>query len=280
MGLNLSIERKKMLNRPIANKKKIFSVADWQGQNEGEKILIYGDSGIGKTTLAALATVPVFIGVDDGGRKLVDPVTGERLKYIPDVCSFGDVRDALTQPNLFKDYKTIVIDNVTELQRWALPYTFATVMKEKGGVAKNVEDYGWHKGYRHWYDVMHLILPACDTLVRQGKNIIFVAQASVINRANPEGEDFLREGPELYHDSKVSILNDYVSWCDHVFRLNYTYIAVKDEKATSACDRAVFTHPEIHYTAKSRTLPIKYKVISFNSPKDDSVWKILFGGKK
>lgn len=267
---------------PSINKKKTFTIADWDGSKEGEKIMIHGQPGIGKTTLAILAPTPVFIGMDDGGRKMSHPITGKRLKVIPNITSFGDVRDALRQVNIFDDYQTIVIDTITELERWALPYTFITIPKEKGGPAKNVEDYGWHKGYRYWYDTMRLILQDCDSLVRRGKNIIFVAQSSVIKVANPGGEDFLKEAPELYHDDKVSILNSYVSWCDHVFRLGYTSITVdKEHKAASDQVRAVFVCPEIHFMAKSRNSFLEeQKVISFKDKKDNSIWRFLFGERK
>lgn len=265
---------------PSIKNRKTFIIVDWEGQKEGDKVLIYGDSGIGKTTLASLAPNSVFIGVDDGGRKMTHPVTGKRLKVIPNIMSFADVRDALHQISLFDNYETIVIDNITELERWALPYTFATVPKEKGQIAKNVEDYGWHKGYRYWYDTMRLILQDCDTLVRKGKNIILVAQGTTIETVNTGGENFLKEAPELYHDKNVSTLNAYVSWCDHVFRIGYTSVSVEHQKAASTQERAIFVCPEIHFIAKSRNASLEEcKVISFANKKDDSIWKFLLNEK-
>ena len=61
---------------PIAKRvPKTFAVEEWQGDIEGEKIIIHGKYGMGKTTLATMAPAPVFIGLDDGGRKLKDPRT-------------------------------------------------------------------------------------------------------------------------------------------------------------------------------------------------------------
>src|SRR4030042_1258795 len=190
--------RLKMSLPPSIKNKKTFAISDWEGHKEGEKIIVYGESGIGKTTLAALSPDSVFIGVDDGGRKMPHPVTGKPLKCVPGITSFADVRDALRQPNLFKEYKTVVIDNITELERWGLIYTFNTVPKQNKQKAINVEDYGYHHGYRYWYDSMRLILQDCDPLMRAGINILMVAQSTTIKIANPGGEDFLKEGPELY----------------------------------------------------------------------------------
>jgi len=264
---------------PKAKPIKSFNIVSWTGENEGEKIILYAPSGMGKSTLASMLPNPVFIGVDDGARKIRHPKTGEPVKAITGVTTFADVRKVLADVTLFNDFETIVIDTVTELQHLGLAYTFKTVPKDKGGAAINIEDYGWHKGYRYWYDTMRLILQACDNLIHNSKNICFIAQANTIRLANPAGEDFLQDGPELYHDKNVSILNQYVSWSDHVLKIGYSHVAVKEEKAGSSGRRAIFVHPEIHFIAKSRSIPQKYAVVSFDEPGDDSIWRILFGDK-
>ena len=258
-----------------------FKVTPWSGDAEGEKVILYGESGIGKTTLASLAPDPVFIGIDDGGRKIKHPVTGELLNHIPGIETFSDVREVLQDVSLFKDYQTINLDNVTELERWGLPHLFKTVSKNQSGVAvKHIEDYGYHKGYRRWHDVMRLILGDCDHLVRAGKNIVMVAQSTIIKSVQAGQEDFVKEGPSLYHDKNVSTLNAYVEWADHVLRIATHDNKVKEGKVVSGTmDRAVFTHPEPCFYAKSRTIPADYNVVAFEEPKDDSIWKVLFGGK-
>ena len=58
---------------------KTFAVSVWDGKGEGQKIILYGPNGHGKTTLAAMAPNPVFIGLDDGGRQTRNPKTGEEI---------------------------------------------------------------------------------------------------------------------------------------------------------------------------------------------------------
>jgi energy-coupling factor transporter ATP-binding protein EcfA2 len=258
---------------------KQFTIAAWTGAGEGEKIVIYGDSGIGKTTLCALLPKPVFIGIDDGGRKLKHPITGNDLDRVPQITNFADVRAAL-QSNVFESAESIVFDTATDLQKWALPAVFTHVKIGQNKTATCLEDYGYHKGYRHWYDTMLLVLSDCDRWVRKGKNIVFVAQSSTIRIANPAGEDFLKQAPELHHDNSVSILNAYVSWADHVFRVAHSHISVQDGKAGSSNERAVFVHPEVHFFAKSRTISADYPVVTFTNPQDDSIWQLLFGEKE
>lgn len=263
------------VSAPIRSNK-TFAVEDWSGEAEGEKVILYGRSGIGKTTLAAMAPDPVWIGLDDGGRKIRHPVTGKRLRRVPGIETFEDVRAAL-QSDAFDGHASIVLDTVTELQALGQSATFRRVPTEKGNTPQNIEDYGFHKGYRFWYDTMRLVLGDLDRHVRAGRNVILLCQNGTIRRANPGGEDFLVDAPDLYHEKNTSILDTYVAWADHVLRIDNSHVVVdKKGKAGSTNERAVFVHPEIHFMAKSRTVPLDYAVVTFESPQDDSIWRLIF----
>jgi len=257
---------------------KTFTVESWTGADEGEKIILYGRSGIGKTTLASMAPNPVIIGLDDGGRKIRNPKTGKPLKRVPEVETFEDVR-AVLQSNVLNDFETIIIDTITELQSLALQGTFNRVSGPKGSTAQNIEDYGYGKGYRHWYDTTRLILSDCDRHVRAGRNILMLAQRATRKKANPGGEDYLMDTPDLYNSKDISILDAYIAWADHVLRMDYAGTVVdSDRKISGGGMRAVYVQPEAHFEAKSRTIPIEYDVVQFEKPEDDSVWRLVFGG--
>jgi len=224
--------------------------------NRGKKIIVYGVTGIGKTTLCALVPNPAFVSLDGGADEIVHPVTGEKLTGI-NVETFADV--------------------ITELQHLALDYTFQTIPKDKStDKAKNIEDYGYHKGYRYWYDTMRLILPDCDRWVRQGKNVILIAQESIAKWTQAGAEDFVMGAPELYHDKSTSTLTAYMSWADHIFRVGYANLTVEDGKAAPVKNRAVFVHPDATFFAKSRTIPAEFDVVEFKDTKDDSIWRLIF----
>ena len=55
---------------------------------------------------------------------------------------------------------------------------------------------------------------------------------------------------------------------------------VEEKKASCTTERVVYTDVEVCIVAKSRTIPPKYPVVSFETPQDDSIWKFLFGDKK
>ncbi len=253
---------------------KAFSIKSWADSAGGEKVLLYGASGMGKTTLAALAPDPVFIGLDDGGRKLVHPKTGKPLRHITGVETFRDVLDVLSQVSLFESAQTIVVDTVTRLEELCVNHVLETIpASAQGKSATSIESYGYGKGYRHLYDTMGKLLPVCDNLVRRGKHVVLVAQSDNHRVANPESEDYLKEGPRLYNRTP-SVANLYVEWADHVARIGYQTLIVEDKKAAGTTDRAVFVNPEVWFYAKSRTIRVD-GAISFESPTDDSFWTYL-----
>ncbi len=256
---------------------KRYEIKSYADVKRGEKIIVYGDTGIGKTSLTLLAPKPVFLDLDEGGFELRHPVTGKKLDHVPDIRKFADVRDALQQIDLFDDYETIVIDNVTVLQDWAEPHVVATIPTEKGSKVTNIMGYGYNKGYKHLYNVMKGPLQDCDELIRRGKNVILIAQAALRSVPNPSGEDFLRAGLRLHADKSWNIESLYCEWAGHVLRVDYNDAFVsKQKKISGATIRAVFVQPELHFRAKSRT--VQHPVVSFDDQKDSSIWEFIFGG--
>jgi len=265
-------------NRP----KKTFGISAWNGTEESDKIIIYGKSGMGKTTLASMAPSPVFIGLDDGGRKIRNPKTNEQLQFVNGVSTFQDVRDALRVPHIFDSYSTVVIDTVTAMETLATDFIIKTIPAKDNVAATNIESYGWGKGYRHLLDAMSLILQDCDALIRANKNIILIAQNQLARQSNAEGDDYLADMPGLYC-GKWSIADRYIEWADHVMIIRDNGLTVgKDKKVKGGQNRAIFTVKQPYYSAKSRPLADGShlpEVISFSKPEDDSVWQFLFGGK-
>jgi len=272
-----------------ARKAKTFSVAPWTGSGQGEKVVGYGTSGSGKTTLFSMMPGAVFLGLDDGGRKIRDPRTGQPIQHVEGVETFEDVRDALHQTNLFPTGSSCVIDTLTILELWAEPYMFAHIPHEKAGIrVERLEDYGYGKGYTHLFDTMRLILQDLDGIIRRGVNVGLICQIMAIKKANPGGTDYLYEGPKLSHPTsekeKHSVRLHVCEWADHVFKIDYHDIRIeagrneKLGKAKGETTRAVYVRPEPHFYAKSRT--IQEPVISFAEASDDSLWTFLFSEKQ
>ena len=270
---------------------KRFAVSPWTGTGEGEKILGYADTGMGKTTLFSMLPNPIFIGLDDGGRKIVNPKTGEPINHIPNITTYEDVRAALQQSGLFPKGSSCIIDTFTLLELKAEVHVLDAVPLPKGGgKAKNIKAYGWNEGSSHVLDALRLVLQDLDALVRNGVNVGLICQEQAITVANPEGLDYLQACPKLHHDRQFSMMLEACAWADHVFRIDYlnSTVRAEGEKITGKVvspdtTRVISIAGAQHYRAKSRTLnrfkgeggePITN--ISFETPADDSVWGFLF----
>ncbi len=272
---------------------KTFAVKSWTGAGEGDKVLGYGAPGLGKTTLYSMMPGAIFIGTDDGGRRIINPKTEEPINHIPGIETFADVRAAIQQTDLWSKGSSCVIDTATMLELWIERHVLETVPLPKGGgQAKNLKHYGWNDGSAHVLDAFRLLLQDLDGLIRRGVNVGLICQEQAITIANPEGSDFLQATPKLHHDRQHSVMLEACEWADHVFRVSYLNAAISAEgdrvgKATSHdMTRAIFIGGAQYYKAKSRTLgrfvdddgnPIE--CIAFDNPADDSLWTFLFGEK-
>ncbi len=270
---------------------KTFAISSWTGANEGEKIVIFAKSGGGKTTLASMAPNAVFIGVDDGGRKIVNPLTGQHVNVIQGITSFQDIRDALHQTSLYAPDSTIVIDTLTKAESMAEPYIFEHYKVNNASVS-SMRKYGWD-GPAHQLEVMRLLLSDLDAHIRAGRSAVLLSQLAQIRVANAEGLDYLEDGPKLQHNNQYSSRTEVCEWADHVFRIGYVDFNVQRDtekskvaKVTSSdTTRAVFTGGAQHFIAKTRpvtrnrTEPYSLPpVISFSAKNDNSLWQMVFDG--
>ena len=259
--------------------KTTFKVEKWTGKGEGKRIIIYAETGMGKTTLCSSAPKPVFVGLDEGGREIKNPLTGDDLDHIPLPEEFGyaDIQGALRQYDIYEPFDTIVVDTITLLEHYATEHVLDRFPLKGGQRPASIESYGWKTGYRYLYDVMGNMLSVFDALIRRGKNVVLVAQGTHHKVTNPESDDFLRAGPRLY-GGNPSVEALYCEWADHIVRIDYLNTVVKDKKIGGNTTRALYVQPEVWFRAKSKT--ITEPVISFESQADDSLWKFMFNGKE
>jgi len=264
---------------------KSFSIKAWSGDNEGEKIVLYGESGMGKSSLALLLDGAVWFGLDDGARKLRHPETGLPVNVVSGVENFYDFLDAIQTPELFAGVKTVIIDTITMLEELSEPWMFDTIPMDSGKTVKSIEGYGYGKGYRHALETMTKVLQDLEAhFIRRGINVVLIAQESTATMANPEGLDFLVAGPKLHHSKQHSTRLKLQEWADHVFRISFQNVVVagqqgatKGKVISSDTTRVIHTATSRHFFAKSRT--INEPIISFDSPADDSLWQFMFPKK-
>lgn len=246
------------------------------GKSRGKKIILYGASGMGKTTLGCLAPDPVFIAVDDGVDVVMHPVTGEQMPNYK-ARSYTDVRGILARPEHFKNYKTIVLDNMTVVEELSIPYILDTVTKE-GKHVKSINGYGWGDGYSYIADHNTYVKNDLQKLVDLGFNVVVLCQMAPRKETSAEVEEYLKDGPKLVWKPGVKAFSvtEFVEWADYCFKIGYTNLAVSNKRASGGTQRAIFVHPEPTFEAKARDIPIRFPLVSFESPQDDSIWRFVF----
>lgn len=247
-------------------------------KSRGTKIVVYGASGMGKTTLCTMCPNPVFMATDDGIDDILHPVTGERVPTYK-VETFQDLKNILAQPQLFEAFDTIVLDTMTMAEEMAIDWVLENVKTENGTYAKSLEHFGWGKGYFHLSEADNDIKHALQKLVNQGKNVVVICQLAATKRSEAGADDYLKDTPKLVYrpGSKATAALDLVEWADHVLKLGYGDLKVnKNKRAASSGDRVIFVHPEVHFEAKSRTIPGQFPVASFIDQTDDTIWEFIF----
>jgi len=152
------------------------------------RLLIYGPEKIGKTTLASEFPNPVFIQTEDGE-------TAEEITTFGKLTSFDDVYEAMgslySEPH---DFATVVLDSLSALQ----PLIWQKVIQdrpttEKGKPVKQIEDYGYGKGYAYALDYWKMLIEGVDAL-RRDRNmaIVLVGHSKVSKIEPPESDAFNR----------------------------------------------------------------------------------------
>jgi len=234
----------------------------------GERVMIYGPGGIGKSTLAALAPGAVFLDLEDSTTHF----TAQRVSNLE---TWADLRACL-QSDALNPYQTIVIDSITRAEEWAVAHTLATVPHEKGNKVTNLESYGFGKGVGHVYDVFGLILPDLDRHIRAGRNVILIAHECVADVPNPSGEDFLRYEPHLQapKSGKASIRERVFQWVDHALFVAYD-VVTKDKKGLGGGTRTIWPVERPDHRAKSRSIA---EPLAYESAADGAIWPLILGG--
>lgn len=265
-----------------------FTVGTFDTHTFGERIIIYGDGGIGKSTLASLAPDPIFVPLSNGAKEIRTP-NGKKVPCIFGIESFGDLREALTDSTLWSEYKTVIVDDLTELSAFAERRVIENYPPPKNrSKITSLQQFGFD-GAAYLVETMRLFLNDIDFLVQQDKHFVGLAHGKLAKIASAEGADYVEAGPQLQHNNQYSVRNTFFNWSDHLVRIDFAdkfIIKDKDEtrgKIEAGDDRIIYTQKKAQYLAKSRQLRSSGKAlpseIAFTSPADDSFWKFVGGAE-
>jgi len=238
------------------------------GKGAGERIMLYGCGGIGKTTLCSLAPEPVWLDLEDSAKHLVVP-------RVVGVSTYADLSRALQTHDIWRPFRTIVIDTLTAAQRIASDDVVANE-KIDGKVPTSIEDFGYSRGYRYTFDRFVRLMGDLDRLVTAGKNVILVAHDTIDRAVNPDGNDFIRNEPDLFNvqtrTCDAMLRDEVTGWCDHIFFVKYDIVVSDKGKAKGGGSRTLYPQESPTFIAKSRLLRDPVPIVEG----DPAVWNQLF----
>lgn len=211
------------------------------------RVLLYGQEGVGKSTFAASAPAPIFLGAEDGTAQL-------DVVRFPTPESWNEVLEAVaTLTNEQHKFQTLVVDTLD----WVEPLLWAHMIRRDRNPKndlKTIEDYGYGKGYNAALDDWRVLLAALERLRKaKGMHVVLLAHSWIKSFKNPEGDDFDRY--ELKLNAKAAGL--WKEWADDVLFARFEILAHKDTqtrrvRGVSTGARLIHTERTAAYDAKNR----------------------------
>ncbi len=175
-------------------------------ENVCRKVIVYGESKIGKSTIAAAAPDSLLIALEDRVRHIETSKT-EILKSFEEVMEVFEYLLSGTQ------YRNIIIDSID----WLQPLIHDSICKKKGFKSlhdDNNKETAFGRGMKyHAVEGWKTFLQNCDTLrLEQNMNIILVAHSQIEKLSPPDCDSYDRHTLKL-DKNEVAIL---LEWCDIV----------------------------------------------------------------
>ena len=205
------------------------------------RIMMIGVEGVGKSTAGASMPNPVFICGESG---LVGPQFAEIPSFTPE--NWGEILQFLDELSQNKgDFKTIVIDTLD----WVEPMLYSHVCTKNGH--KNIEDFGYGKGYVVAQQEARQLLMRLDRLNMEGMNVLLLCHSQIKTVNNPVGDNYDHFESKL--NAKISGI--FREWCDCVLFAQFDMYTKKDgmrAKAFGGDGRIVQTTHSAAWDAKNR----------------------------
>jgi phage nucleotide-binding protein len=209
---------------------------------------LFGEGGMGKTTLAAMFKSPVFIRTEDGTASLAG---NDNVSLFPLATSTQDVLDAIEALATQKhDHKTLVIDSITQLATMVEAEIVAADPKAK---SINQAGGGYGAGYSTAAEKHRQIRDWAGSLAyEKGMNVIFIGHADTEMLDLPDMDAFARYTVRM-HKKSIPHYTDNVDLVG-LIRLK-TFVRGGDgdkKRAISTGEREIICHPQASSVTKNR----------------------------
>ncbi len=224
---------------------------------------LFGEGGMGKTTLAAMFPKPVFIRTEDGTAS----IAGHDDALLFDVAKstqavFDQIEALATQEH---DRKTLVIDSVSQFEKLAVK---EIIDSEPNPKCKSMPAAlgGYGKAYGALDKAHQDLREAAGYLAEEcGMNVVFLMHATVEELELPDADKYSRYTVSLHKNRQFDCAHHYTNNVDLVafIRLKTNLRGAGDGKkrAISDGEREIIAFPVASNISKNRfgiTAPINF----------------------
>lgn len=215
------------------------------------KIVIYGEPGIGKTELGASFPRPVFL-MTRGEKGLVTLQNSGRIKptqhFPQEAILWTDVLEAVEALQGEHEHRTFVLDTANGAERLCHEHVCSRDYNGDWGERGFVS---YQRGYETAVNDWRNLLNQLDKLQARGMTVLLLAHCGVRPMRNPLGPDYDAFLPALHK----STWNVTVGWADMVLfaKQDITVEAEKGKRAKAkSSSRILLTVGTAAYEAKNR----------------------------
>jgi hypothetical protein len=229
----------------------------------GLKVVMYGQEGVGKSSLASQLPDPVFIDCEGSTSRM-------NVRRLPKPTSwqmFTDEVEYVLANAAAKGYKSLVVDTFDWAERLALE-ALCTEHKVSG-----IEGMNYGKGWEFEKEMIGRFLDRTDRLIAAGINVVLLCHAITRKTTLPEEmEEYDHWELKLGSKTTNKIAPLLKEWSDMTlflaFRTNIEAIDDKGKKhKATSCERVMYTTKTAWWDAKNRfglpdRLPLAYESIA------------------
>lgn len=165
------------------------------------RALVYGAEKVGKSTFAAGAARPLFLGKDSGTEHL-------DIERLPQPETWRDVLEGLSEVEVEAHkagYRTLVVDPIG----WLEPLANLDVTGDPA-VSLATWGGGYGKGFAAALDRWRVFVGSLERVWKSGMNVILVAHAQVKTFNDPEGAPYERYELALENKAVAGLLKQWV----------------------------------------------------------------------
>lgn len=174
-------------------------------QDRAVIVTLCGDSGMGKTTLAATFPNPVVIRAEDGLQAIPADKRPDAFPLIHKEEDLWQQLAALVTEQ--HDYKTVIIDSVTALERLFVQHVIDSDSKKPRSINQALGGYG--AGLSAVAAMHQRVRKACGILnERKGMHVVFVAHADTETIELPDQDAYTRYNLRLGKKSVAPYVDD------------------------------------------------------------------------